>query len=168
MTAIASLYRWIERLLTRVVQASAILASAVMVLSMLIGVFFRYVMQDSLSWTDEVALLCFSWTVFLTAALAVRDNSHVRVEVLDGVLSSSMKWLLNQAIWIAIACVGAYMVWTGLDFVDLNYGDTSPAIRYPIWIRDASLPVSGVLIIIYALGNLRQMKRFGKHKEKAT
>lgn len=168
MTALSSVYRWVELVVTRTVQASAILASTVMVLSMIVGVFFRYVMQNSLSWTDEIALLCFSWTVFLTAALAVRDNSHVRVEVIDGILSLQVKWLLNQAIWIAIALVGAYMVWTGLDFVDLNYGDTSPALRYPVWIRDVSLPVSGVLIIIFALGNLQAMKQFEQHQEKVA
>jgi len=151
MTAHPSWLRPAEALLTRLVQTLAVLASVVMVASMLIGVFFRYVLQDSLSWTDEIALLSFSWMVFLTAALAVRDNGHVRVQVIDAWLPGAAGRLLWLAIRLAVALVGLYMAWTGLQFVALTAGQTSPAVRYPLWLRDSALPVSGVLIALYAL-----------------
>lgn len=141
--------------MTRLIQALAILATVAMAGSLLLGIVYRYILQDSLAWSDEVALLCFTWMVFLTAALAVRDNSHVRVEVLDNILPAGLNWFLNQLIWIAIALTGAYMVWMGTEFVSFTFGQTSAAIRYPTWLRDTSLPVSGALIILYALANLR-------------
>lgn len=158
----------IEIWLTRVVQAAAVLAAMVMVASLLIGVVYRYILQNSLTWSNEVALLSFTWLVFLTAGLAVRDNSHVRVELIDKVLPEYINWLLNQLIWIAVALTGLYMLWTGFDFIAFTVGQTSPAIRYPIWLRDSALPVAAVLIIVYALLNLRRPGRFQQDKQDAA
>lgn len=134
--------------------------ATVMVASLLLGVVYRYVLQDSLSWTDEVALLSFTWVVFLTAVLAVRDDSHVRIDLIHKFLSRQINWLLNQLIWIAIALTGAYMAWTGFNLIEFTIGQTSPAIGYPIWFRNVSLPLCGVLIIVYALANLRRFGEF--------
>jgi len=149
--------RWLrplERALTLVVQTLAVLSVSVMVISLLLGVFFRYVLQDSLTWSEEVAMLCFSWLTFLTAALMVRENGHVRVELLVAMLPEKVYRLLNQLIWLVIALVGVYMVWTGMQFISLTMGQTSAAMRYPVWMRDVSFSVGGVLIAIYALLNL--------------
>lgn len=145
----------LENALTMVVQGLAVLSAVVMVSSLLLGIFFRYVMQDSLTWSEEVAMLCFSWLVFLAAALMVRENGHVRIELVMTLFPPAVYRLLNQVIWIAIALVGLYMAWTGYQFIQLTMGQKSAAIRYPIWLRDSSLPVSGVLIALYALLNLR-------------
>lgn len=153
----ASPYTWLRRLergLTAVVQALTVLSSVIMILSLLVGIFFRYVMQDSLTWSGEVAMLCFSWLIFLAAALMVRENGHVRMELIEKVLPARSYGLLNQFIWIVIALIGGYMAWTGFQFIQLTMGQSSPAIRYPIWMRDVSLPVGGILISLYALLNL--------------
>ncbi|KAA0890910.1 TRAP transporter small permease [Pusillimonas sp. ANT_WB101] len=146
--------RRLERVLTAVVQTLTVLSAVVMILSLLVGVFFRYVMQDSLTWSEEVAMLCFSWLIFLAAALMVRENGHVRMELIEPAMSAKAYGLLNQFIWILIAMIGGYMAWTGFQFIQLTMGQSSPAIRYPIWMRDISLPIGGILITFYALLNL--------------
>ncbi len=146
--------RRLESVLTAVVQTLTVLSAVVMILSLLVGVFFRYVMQDSLTWSEEVAMLCFSWLIFLAAALMVRENGHVRMELIEKVLPARSYGLLNQSIWILIALIGGYMAWTGFQFIQLTMGQSSPAIRYPIWMRDISLPIGGILITFYALLNL--------------
>lgn len=147
-------FRPVERAVTLAVQTLAVVSVFVMITSLILGVFFRYVMQDSLFWSDEVAMLCFSWLIFLTAALMVRENGHVRIELIESFMPEKLYWLLDQIVWIVIALVGVYMAWTGFQFLSLTMGQTSPAIRYPLWARDGSLPVGGVLITLYALLNI--------------
>lgn len=154
MNSSFSWLRSIKRTLTTVVQTMAVLSAIVMISSLILGVFFRYVMQDSLTWTEEVAMLCFSWLIFLTAALMVHENGHVRIELIESVMSAKAYWLLIQLSWILVSIIGVYMAWTGFQFIFLTMGQSSPAIRYPIWARDASLPVGGILITLYALLNL--------------
>lgn len=162
MVGIAASLKKIGRGFTRLIQLAALLAAAIMVSSLILGVVYRYVLQDSLAWSDELALLSFTWLVFLTAALAVEDNTHVRIELIEKVLPAHVTWLLEGAIWIAIALTGVYMVWTGSQFIEFTIGQTSPAVGYPIWMRNVALPVSGALIAIYALANLRRFETFDR------
>lgn len=148
---------WLRRLddgITSVVRAGAVLTAAVMISSLILGVFYRYVLDNALTWSEEVAMFCFSWLTFLTAALMVRENGHVRVDLIASILPPRAWWLLNQVIWVLIALIGLYMAWTGYQFIFLTMGQTSPAIRYPVWLRDVSLSVGGVLVSFYALRNL--------------
>jgi TRAP-type C4-dicarboxylate transport system permease small subunit len=55
---------------------------AAMTLDVLLGVFFRYVLQDALTWTEETARYIMIWMGFLGTGLALREGSHVAVELL--------------------------------------------------------------------------------------
>src|SRR6185312_8065734 len=44
--------------------------------------FTRYVLNDSLAWTEEIARYALIWITFIGAAVVVRKNSHIAVEVL--------------------------------------------------------------------------------------
>lgn len=131
-------------------------ASVVMVASLLLGVFFRYVVQASLTWSEEVAILAFTWVVLLTSSLGVRENSHVRISLIDDLLPPRVRWALMQLILIAIAVFGLVMVWSGYRFVEFTLGQVSPAVQYPVWLMNASVPVAGALIAVHAVGRLRR------------
>ena len=46
------------------------------------GVFFRYVLNDSLSWSEELAKYAMLWMVFLGAPIALRTGGHPNIEIL--------------------------------------------------------------------------------------
>ena len=46
------------------------------------------------------------------------------------------------------------MLWTGYGFMAFAADQVSAAIRYPMWIRNAALPVAGAFICIHALALL--------------
>jgi TRAP-type C4-dicarboxylate transport system permease small subunit len=112
------------------------------------------VVQSSLSWSEEVALLAFTWTVFLMSSLCVREDAHVRITLIDDLLPPLPRWALGQVILVAIAAFGLVMVWTGYEFVGYTLGQVSPAIRYPSWLVDSAVAVSGALISVHALARL--------------
>jgi TRAP-type C4-dicarboxylate transport system permease small subunit len=55
---------------------------AVMTLDCALGVFFRYVVQDALTWTEETARYLMIWMGFLATGLALREGGHIAVELL--------------------------------------------------------------------------------------
>jgi TRAP-type transport system small permease protein len=48
--------------------------------------FTRYVLNDSLSWTEEVARYGLMWIVFIGGAMVTRRNTHIAVELLSNVM----------------------------------------------------------------------------------
>ncbi|MEZ5864596.1 MAG: TRAP transporter small permease [Geminicoccaceae bacterium] len=62
---------------------------------MSIAVFFRYVLNDSLGWSEELARYGLVYVTFLGAALAARRGSHIRVSVLEHFLPPRWRRLLH-------------------------------------------------------------------------
>jgi TRAP-type transport system small permease protein len=54
---------------------------AAMTVDCLLGVFFRYVVQDALTWTEETARYLMIWMGFLATGLALREGGHIALEV---------------------------------------------------------------------------------------
>ena len=48
--------------------------------------FTRYVLNDSLAWTEEIARYGLMWITFIGGALVTRRNTHIAVELLSNVM----------------------------------------------------------------------------------
>ena len=48
--------------------------------------FTRYVLNDSLAWTEEIARYGLMWVVFIGGAMVTRRNTHIAVELLANVM----------------------------------------------------------------------------------
>src|SRR3972149_11245738 len=66
-----------------------VLATVAFAFTMLEGVFFRYVLNSSLAWSDEVALMFFIWAMFLSIASGCLHAKHVNLDLLLRKLSTA-------------------------------------------------------------------------------
>src|SRR5882724_9938344 len=66
--------------------------------------FTRYVLNDSLSWTEEIARYGLMWIVFIGGAVVTRKNSHIAVELLSNVMKPGplRTWLLASVDFIKL------------------------------------------------------------------
>src|ERR1044071_6252157 len=48
--------------------------------------FTRYILNDSLAWTEEIARYGLMWVVFIGGAMVTRRNTHSAVELLSNVM----------------------------------------------------------------------------------
>ncbi|MBW2149422.1 MAG: TRAP transporter small permease [Deltaproteobacteria bacterium] len=48
----------------------------------LVGVFFRYFLQNALAWTEEVSKFIMVWMTFMAAPIALRHGAHVGIKLL--------------------------------------------------------------------------------------
>ena len=130
---------------------------AVLMIACLCGeVFFRYVLNHSLPWSEEVALLLFTWAVLLYGAVGVREGFHVRVSVLVDRLPARARLWLERLILLGIAAFGVVMIDAGWDMVERNFNQVAPATRYPLALLYGAVPAMGALILLHAAARILQ------------
>jgi TRAP-type C4-dicarboxylate transport system permease small subunit len=138
---------------------SLIAAIAVMLACIALQVVMRYVFGNALSWSEELALLMFSWAALGGLALGVREGFHVRLTLLLEPLPGSARLWAERAIQLLTAALGAYLVWSGWRYVDITRGGSSAAIAYPIELLHGIAPLAGLFVLIFAVEGLLYPKR---------
>jgi TRAP-type C4-dicarboxylate transport system permease small subunit len=75
------------------------------------SVFFRYVLNDALPWSEEIAKFFMVWLTFLAAPVGLSRGAHVAIEALSARLSGRINQMLQAIIFILI-------IWLMVVFVD--------------------------------------------------
>lgn len=133
------------------VRVAVVALAVVMLASLSLQVYMRFVVGQPLSWSEELALACFSWSMLLAIALGVRDSIHVRMDLVADRLPPAMRRRLDRLVAAAIAAVGVFVAWSGTGYVVESLGTTSAAIGYPIAFLYACAPAAGALVALFAL-----------------
>jgi C4-dicarboxylate transporter, DctQ subunit len=61
---------------------------ALMFVSFLLQIAFRYVLNRPLGWTDEVTVLCWVWLVLWGASFVLADKDEIRFDIVYGLVSA--------------------------------------------------------------------------------
>src|ERR1051325_4585070 len=91
----------------------SVLLLVLMVALVCVGVFFRYVLNASLSWYDEFAAYLLVWLTFYGAVVASYRGRHIGFEIVVDKLSPGRKKIVQL---LAESCV------LGFQIVLLYYG----------------------------------------------
>ncbi len=62
------------------------------------SVFYRYVLNDSLTWAEDVSLMMMIWMAFLVAPTAYRHSANVSLDTLRKLIKGRVGHLLSFAI----------------------------------------------------------------------
>jgi len=132
-------------------RASIILVAALMLAALCWQVLVRYVFATPSVWSEELAVLMFSWTVLGGLALGVREGWHVRLTLLPEALPPRVRLWTERATDLVTAALGVFLAWSGVRFYDITAGSVSAAIGYPIEILNAMAPLAGALMALFGL-----------------
>lgn len=151
ITGIGAIAERVSAILARITTFLSLLLTAGFLVCLILQIVARYFFNAPLSWTEEAAVFLFVWTMLLLASVGVRERFHVRLEFLPARLpSDAWRNALDGLLTAVIAVFGAIMATTGWQLVELVWGNTSAAVRYPMQALYLAAPTSGVLIVIHA------------------
>ncbi len=114
-------------------------------------VVMRYVVGAASSWSEEMAVLLFSWSVLGGLALGVHEGFHVRLTLLPDRLPRGGRVATERMLDAATAALGVFLAWSGWRFLDITGGSVSAAMGYPTEILNALAIVCGALMALFGL-----------------
>lgn len=146
-----------SRRFDRAVDAAMAGLNAAMVGLVLVAVFFRYVLNDSLSWSDELVRYLFVWFSLMGSALVLREREHIRVEYFVERLPPRIRRGIDVAMAAGVCLFHAALCVLGLLWVWATRGTVTSALQWPLnWFFYAALPVSSALSLVYGVRRLRR------------
>lgn len=126
-------------------------------------VFSRYFLHKTPAWGEEGALLCMVWFGFLSMALGVRDDLHLRITILDQFLSDKTKNFLNWISRILIIGFAIFMITEGIKMSKVATGNYMPGIKLNSAFLYAAVPLAGIAMIYYIIqASIKEIKRIGE------
>ena len=119
---------FIARILAGATRYSIALAAALMLSAILYQVVTRYVLGAASSWSEEFAVLMFSWSVLAGLALGVHEGFHVRLTLLTDTLPLAGRIAAERVLDFITAALGVFLAWSAqaVDWLALR---SQPALR---------------------------------------
>lgn len=113
-------------------KAVLVLLVTAMTIACLAQVVWRYVLNDPLTWSEELARYLFVWVGYLAAWLAWTRRAHI---ALDAVTYLRMPWLERACLRLVEVIVLVYCGWTfyaSLGFLQLTSTQPSAVLEVPM------------------------------------
>ncbi len=113
------------------------------------------------AWSEEVVLSCMAYMAVLSAALAIRRNTHIRMSALDRYLPKRLITFLDLFSDIAVMILGFVMIFVGWNYAQ-KLGSRGFYVSMPsvsrFWMY-FPVPLAGVAMVVFEIETvIRQLK----------
>ncbi len=138
-----SINHWIEYLLFGLGFTMAIIVA--------VQVFFRYVLNQSLFWSEELARFLLVWLTFFGASVAYYRKANPGIDILYSRMSSSIRKTSAVLVHLASIMLFCVMIFYGCQFAYFIRLQITPALQLPKWIILSIIPISGLILLFHGI-----------------
>ena len=114
-------------------------------------VILRYIFNQGMPWTQEIATLLLVWFSLIGMAIGVGEKIHISIEMFTMKASPKFISVLESINHVLIAVYGVMMIYYGLQIMNVTKNATMPATKLPSAVLYIILPLSGILVFLNAL-----------------
>lgn len=125
---------------------------ALMSIIIVLQVFFRYVLNNSLSWSEELARYLFIWMIYIGISYGVKLDKHICVDAVYTFMPKGIKRGYAIVAYILFLIFAVAIIYYGILVVGMQItsGQVSPAMGLPMQYVYAA-PVVGMVLTVIRL-----------------
>ena len=150
------------RKIDRGVECAVAVIFAAMCLVGLLQVFNRFVINKSLSWSEEFQIFCHIWIVFLAIPIAYRRGAHLSVESFSSMLPPRARKVFDvviELLWLWFAVALAWLSWRVSEVAKLQ---DSPGLEIPMSYPYYGMVVGGAYLLFVVVRKLFLKEQFAR------
>ena len=129
-------------------------------------VFGRYIMNDTPTWAEALALLLVLFVTAFGLAVGVRDAGHIGLESMVALLPDVWRHRIEILIHALVGLFGSFMVYGGWIWASAKWNEKKPMLPVPDGIDYVPLIIAGALIVLFSIEHVIALVQ-GKHVEPA-
>lgn len=139
------------KIVNKVVKVVTILFLSVMTVMVAVEVILRYGFGKSLYVTEELTRYLMVWVVFLASSLAIRDNSHISIELIPNLFRGRVRTGYNLIAQGFLLFFLIFLGVKGIEALTFQMDQIIPSLEIPIFWFYLAIPVGSFLMILNLL-----------------
>lgn len=154
MAPIPALIARLDLWLTRVLDAAVVGMAGLLFVLLNVAVFTRFVMNSSVSWSEELPAHVLAALTFIGAAYLTRTSEHLGFDAVVRIMRPGLKRVVMAANLILMAGFGAMLAWYGGIAASSFGARMLISVDLPMGLFRWAMPVGGALIALISLTRL--------------
>jgi TRAP-type transport system small permease protein len=138
---------------------TAVVGLIAIIIAVAIQVFGRYVLNDTPTWAEALAMVLVLWVTMLGASVGVRDAGHIGMESLLILVPEKIRLKLEIVIHALVAVFGVLMAWNGTILANSVMSYNIPTLGISEGLNHLPLALAGVLIVLFSIEHIIALVR---------
>jgi len=133
-------------------------AAMITTMSLLViaNVFLRYLFGYSISWAEEVATICFVWSVFIGASAAYKHRLDIGIDTLVRKTSPRVQDGIRLLTGLGLVVLNGYVFYMALVFTSIAWPKPTAVLGVSSAVVNSALIVGFGLITLHSLRFVRR------------
>lgn len=138
-----------------------------MVISLMLGVFFRYFLHSPLSWSDEFGMFALVWVTFIGGSMSIKTKRAAAVSFIMEKLPAATRQILFGIAFMISLLFCVFLLYLSMKWIT-NPSillQKSPAVGLPMVIPYIAIPLGFLFMSVHSLdlfaGTFQKQQREG-------
>jgi TRAP-type C4-dicarboxylate transport system permease small subunit len=119
----------------------------------------RYVLNDTPTWVEQLALLLVVWITFLGAAAGVWNKSHLSIDFVREMMPDPLRIPMRWIAVIAVCVFGGFLAWQGWTLAEKTWPRSIPMLGIAEGWRAVPMAICGALTVVFSLYHVGELAR---------
>lgn len=124
------------------------------IICVLYQVFGRYVLNDTPTWAEQLALLLVAYVTMLGTAVGVRDAGHIGLESFLVLAPEGLRNKMEILIHLFMILFGSSMAYYGLTLAIGQWGEMLPTLGIADGFRYLPIALCGLLMTLFSIEHI--------------
>lgn len=142
-------------MLGKIILNVIIVLGITMLIVALAHVFWRYALNNALTWSEELLKMMMAWFSLLSATIISRRSEHIGIVIFREMLPVNLQRFFLKAVRYITLMACLIVTAAGTYLVIKTIGQRSPSLRIPYSLAYASIPVSFIIMSIYEIVHIK-------------
>ena len=146
----------LDKIVSKVEELIAVIGLSAMTVITLVAVFFRYVLQSPIIWSEEAARYLMVWSTMLGISIATRQKAHLGIDIFVSMAPKKLQRALEIFSTLMMIVMFVFLTIISIVFIQsaIRTGNVSPMLRIPFYIIYLALPLGFGLSAVRSVQDL--------------